>query len=410
MNPMSGRRESHISSSTSQRRFILATVIDAGGGGIWVPFALVFLVQARDLSLTDAGAALTAGSLIGMALGPTTGWLSDKYGAKPVLISSNMVRFFGLISYPLVNSPLQVVIVASIVSFGDRLFWSSNSPMVRAISSGRDTDRIMGVQNMARFAGTGLGAGLTALLPILPASELYSTFAYVNAGSFAISAVLLVTVESSPATSTLTDEEQSNSTWRYLLSHHAYVKFCAVHLLYGLASMSKFFLLPVLITSVLHFPSWVSGLTIAVGTVSMVVIQQPVIRVARRFTRLTALIASSCIFSTAFLLLAWLTIVPLSVAVPLLVVYALLVAVAEAIFAPITIAVAALAAPAGVQGRASALFQLSWGLSGAVAPLALTWLLDVGNTVLWLTVAFLVGLAGPLVFWLRKSLPPNVLT
>jgi hypothetical protein len=83
--------------------------------------------------------------------------------------------------------------------------------------------------------------------------------------------------------------------------------------------------------------------------------------------------------------------------------YSVAVSLAEAIFAPIALAAAAAAAPAALQGRASALFQLSWGVSQVAAPLLLTVLLSAGNPVLWLTLSGLTAMAVPLV-WLQRRL------
>ena len=59
---------------------------------------------------------------------------------------------------------------------------------------------------------------------------------------------------------------------------------------------------------------------------------------------------------------------------------------------PVFSATAAEAAPDHLRGRYLGLFQLGWGLGGAVAPVAFTWLLAHGQTTMWWVLA-LVALA-----------------
>jgi hypothetical protein len=83
--------------------------------------------------------------------------------------------------------------------------------------------------------------------------------------------------------------------------------------------------------------------------------------------------------------------------------------VAEALFAPLTTAAAAAAAPNAAQGRASALYQLSWAVSTVGGPALLTALLNVGSSVLWATLALTSAAAAPAVLALRHRLPAAVL-
>ena len=93
-------------------------------------------------------------------------------------------------------------------------------------------------------------------------------------------------------------------------------------------------------------------------------------------------------------------------AVGVLLVYGATVSFAEAIFAPLSTAAAAAMAPPGLEGRASALFQLAWGVAQVSAPFFLTALLSVDNAVLWLTLAGLSALAAVAVQLLHGVLDP----
>ena len=74
-------------------------------------------------------------------------------------------------------------------------------------------------------------------------------------------------------------------------------------------------------------------------------------------------------------------------------------------FGPTGTAAAAAAAPPGAEGRASAIFQLSWGLPVALAPGLLAALLSVDNALTWSVLALTCAAAVPALLVLRKKLP-----
>jgi MFS family permease len=394
---------------SAYRRFVMSTVIDAIGSGLWMPFALLFLVHGRGFSLVETGAALTVGGMIGLASVPVVGAAADRFGLTRVLQAGNIVRLVAFLCYPLVHSGWQVVVVAAAVGIGDRLFWTVNAPLITALTDGRDAEKLIGTQTIARFAGAGIGAAAAAVLPAVAGAGMYTLLALGNAASFALAALLVIGLRVPERRQDSGEPAAPRVSWLALLRHRAYVGYCATHVLYTLASVSKFTMLPLVVFDVLHGPQWIPGAAILVSTVVIVLGQRPIIAYVRRWSRGTALVVSSAIFTVSFALLALLTRVPIPVATVMILLYAVAVSIAEAVFAPVTTAAAAAAAPPRLEGRASALFQLSWGISQVISPLLLTSLLDIGNTTLWLVVAALCALTVPAVLRLRRTLPTGTL-
>lgn len=395
----------------ARRRVVVSTVIDATGSGLWMPFAVLFLVHGRGLPLVESGAALTVGGLLGLASVPLVGGITDRLGLVPALMTSNALRCGCFLCYPLVSTGWQVVAVSAVVGVGDRLFWTVNAPLVDAISAGREADRLIGTQTIARFVGAGLGAAATAVLPFVAGEMMYDLLAVANAGSFAVAGLLLVgLVVPEPPARAARGVPAPRAGWRALLRHRAYVAFCAVHVLFALASVSKFTVLPVVVFDVLRGPQWLPGAAIAISTAVIVLGQQPVIAWFARWSRGTGLLVSAALFTAAYLCLAILTALPTAAVLAAVLLFSVLASLAEAIFAPATTAAAAATAPPELRGRASALFQLSWGIAQVIAPVVLTSLLGVGNAALWLVLAALCALTVPAVLRLRTALPAGVLT
>lgn len=194
-----------------------------------------------------------------------------------------------------------------------------------------------------------------------------------------------------------------------MLQDRGYVGLCATHLLFTLASVAKYSVLPILVADILHGPRWVAGTAIAIGTLVFVGIQRPTTMVAARHSRGAGLTTAAILFTCSFGLLALTSVVPLTVAIVVILLTSAMSAIAEAVFSPLGTAAAAAAAPPGAQGRSSALFQMSWGMAGTVGPAMLTGLLAIANPVLWATMAVITLSAVPALRRLRHTLPSHVL-
>ncbi|MGV9363107.1 MFS transporter [Amycolatopsis sp. NPDC003731] len=390
------------------RIFLAATLIDALGSGLWVPFALLFLVHGQGMGLVDAGASLTTGALLALVTGPATGAAMDRFGPRALLIAGNLVRLAAFAAYPPAHTSWQVVVVSAVAGFGDRLFWTCNAPMVARLTSGTDTDRVLATQTMGRFAGAGLGAAAMAVLPTITSPWAFHLLAYANAASFGVAAVLirlLPRVVSGNAGANPPFRSRPAGSWRAVLGDRAFTGFCVTHMAFTLASASKFSVLPIVVRDLLHGPQWIAGTAITVGTVVVVTGQRPIVGLLAGRSRTAGLIGSAVLFAICFALLVPLTAVPLPVATVLILLTSLGFSIAEALFGPTATAAAAAAAPPGAEGRASSIFQLSWGLPIALAPGLLAALLSTSNALTWSILALTCASAVPALLVLRKKLP-----
>ncbi|SEF30645.1 Na+/melibiose symporter [Amycolatopsis pretoriensis] len=393
----------------NRRIFLAVTLIDALGSGLWVPFALLFLVHGQGMGLLDAGTSLSTGALLALVTGPMAGVAMDRFGPRALLIAGNLVRLGAFCAYPLVHTSWPVIAVSVVAGFGDRLFWTCNAPMVARLTSGTETDRMLATQTVGRFAGAGVGAAAMAVLPAITSQAAFHALAYANAASFAVAAGLIALLpalsrESADQGAELSRESSAGS-WRAVLANRPFTGFCVTHTAFTLASASKFAVLPIVVRDLLHGPQWIAGTAITLGTVVVVTAQRPIVSLLAGRSRTAGLLGAAGLFAVSFALLIPLEIVPLPVAAALIMVTSLGFSVAEAMFGPTGTAAAAAAAPAGAEGRASSIFQLSWGLPVALAPGLLAALLSVGNALTWTVLALTSTAAVPALLALRKKLP-----
>lgn len=384
----------------NRRLFLVATLIDALGSGLWGPFALLFLVHGQGLTLLDAGASLSTGAVLALVTGPVAGAAMDRFGARALLVAGNLVRLGAFCAYPLVHSGWQVVVVTVFAGVGDRLFWTCNAPMAVQLTGGRDTDRVLATQTVARFAGAGVGAGALAVLPTFADPGLLHLLAYGNAASFAVAAVLVRLLPRAGARA-----DRQAGSWRAVLGDRPFLGFCGTHMAFTLASASKFAVLPIVVHDLLHGPQWIAGTAVVLGTVVVVAGQRPIVTLLAGHSRTTALIGAATLFAVSFALLIPLEVIPLPLATGVLLLTSVSMSVAEAMFGPTGTAAAAAAAPPGAEGRASSIFQLSWGLPVALAPGLLAAMLSVDNALTWSVLALTCAAAVPALLVLRTKLP-----
>ncbi|CAM3995152.1 MFS transporter [Kibdelosporangium persicum] len=366
-------------------RFAIASIIDSTASGVWPPFALLFLVNVQHMADTTAGMSITVGGLIGVTAGPAVGMLLDRIGPARLVIASNVVRLAGFAYYPQADTVPEAILVATVISVGDRLFWTSNAPFAKAVSTGeRDVERLLGRQSIGRFAGFGIGSALIGVMPDVADPAIYNVVNYVAAAALGLAAVILLGI-TTPGQTTV------KAGWPVVLRDRRYVAICATQVLFCLASVGKYTVLPLVVINELHMQQWVAGAAMIIGTVVYILVQEPVLRIAERFPRSLGMIVGAGLFAVSFGALA---IFP---ATPVIFATSAVMSVAEALFSPLSTAAAADAAPKQAQGRASALFQLSWGIAVAAGPWLLTGLMTVGVTALWLTLAATSAAAIPAV-------------
>ncbi|MBP2321691.1 MFS family permease [Kibdelosporangium banguiense] len=382
-------------------RFAIASIIDSAASGMWPPFMLLFLVNAQHLSETSAGLGLTIGSLLGITAGPAVGMLLDRVGPAKLVIASNVVRLAAFAYYPQASTIWQAALVACVLSLGDRLFWTANAPFAKVVSAAaRDVERLLGWQSIGRFGGFGLGAGLIAVMPDTTDPIVYVVVAYVIAALQGVAALILIGIRTPP------EPSEVKPSWSIVLKDRRYVAVCATQILFCLASVGKYTVLPLVIINVLHGPQWVVGAAMIIGTVVYIVVQEPVLRIAEKYPRSQGMAVAAAMFAVCFAALA---IAPVTAVI---LVTSAVMSVAEALFSPLSTAAAVDAAPKEAQGRASALFQLSWGVATAIGPAMLTGLLTLGLPVLWTTLTITSLAAIPAVIATRprpqqQSGPPE---
>jgi len=193
--------------------------------------------------------------------------------------------------------------------------------------------------------------------------------------------------------------------WGVVLRDGAYLRLVLGQMGFVAGMMVLNFALPVYIADTIDLPGWVVGAIFTLNTAMVGLGQGLVVRRMTGQVRARMMGLAQLVFVASyamFVVAGWL---PVWLAVVVMLVGGAVYTFGELTGGPVFSATAAEAAPDHLRGRYLGLFQLSWGIGGAVAPVTFTWLLAHGQTTLWWVLAVFAVLSAAYLQTLPRVLP-----
>ena len=362
------------------RRFVAAIVADTVGSGLFMPLTLLYFLAMTDLSLVQIGSAMSVSAVLTMPGAFVIGSLVDRFGPRRMMLAGNLVQAAGMLAYLWADSLLAVALWTALLNIGRQSFWGSFGNVVTAISAPGERELWFGFLQAVRNLGYSIGGVLAGIALQIGTDLAFQTVVVVNAVTFIVAFVLLIDV---PDHRAATPDDAPVEGWGTVLRDGAYLRLVLGQFGFVAGMMVLNFALPVYVAETIDLPGWVVGAIFTLNT-AMVGLGQGL--VVRRMTgqvrsRMMGLAQVAFVVSYGmFVVAGWL---PVWLAVALMLLGAAVYTLGELTGGPVLSATAAEAAPDHLRGRYLGLFQLSWGIGGAITPLAFTWLLDRGPTTLW---------------------------
>jgi MFS family permease len=384
------------------RRFVTAIVADTVGSGLFMPITLLYFLAMTDLSLVQIGSAMSLSALVTMPGAFVIGSLVDRFGPRRMMLAGNLIQAVGMLAYLWADSLLAVALWTVLLNIGRQSFWGSFGNVVTAISAPGERELWFGFLQAVRNLGYSVGGVLAGIALQIGTDMAFQTVVVVNAVTFVLAFVLLLDV---PDHRVATDHDAPVEGWGVVLRDRAYLRLVLGQFGFVAGMMVLNFALPVYVAETIDLPGWVVGAIFTVNTALVGLGQGLVVRrmtgqVRARMMGLAQLVflASYALFVVAGWLPVWLAIVVMLVG-------ATIYTFGELTGGPVFSATAAEAAPDHLRGRYLGLFQLAWGIGGAVTPVAFTWLLAHGATTIWWVLALVAVVSGAYLQTLPRSLP-----
>ncbi|MBT2423889.1 MFS transporter [Streptomyces sp. ISL-22] len=395
---------------TGNRRFLTANIIDSLGNGLVLAFTVVFFVKTTSLPLVEIGAALTLGRLLCLPVPVLVGPLLDRFGSRAVVAIGNVVSCVGFLGCLFSSQAWHIVIAQLLVQTGSNVYWTCSRDLVVLAAKDGERTRWFGLIGSLRNIGGGFGAAAAAIA--LAVADTAGLRGVVLGSSLAFLVASWLIASWKPAGSdaaavggkSVGRSAQDRPSGGYLdvLKDGAYMRLVAANLSFVFAAMVLPVLLAVYVTEALDTGAWIAGALVVLNMILVALVNTVVTRWTenRRPARVLALAAVTN--AVAFAIFGALAVLPSWAVVAGLILATLVYTVAEVVGTPPSNVLSVSLAQEHIRGRYLAAFQLSWTIGGALAPVVLTALLDVGPAWPWVFLAVASVLAVPLSLGLRE--------
>ena len=386
-----------------------ALVVDSIGNGLFLPLGLIFFTRITDVPLALIGVLLSVANVMQLPIPLFAGALVDRYGALPLVVLAQVLQALGYGTAGLVHGPAGIMVSAVLTALGVRFFWSSIFTLIADYVDGQSgaqsKDYWYGWSNMARTAGLGVGGVLTGIALASPQTgqHTFRLIAFGAAACFAVAAATIALVVRAPRAKQ--QEVAILQGYRELMRDRPYLGLVVVNAVFALSTMMLALALPTLVLLHLHAPAWLVSSLLVGNTVVVSLVTAPVVLRLRPFRRTRVLAAAAALWAVWALALAVLRPEHLSWGIPVLVGATLLYTAATVIHAPVSMGLAAAAAPADTRGRYLAIFQYSFTLAEVVGPSFFTILFAARHGLPWVALAGLNGVAILALLALERRLP-----
>ncbi len=396
--------------SRGGRVLVGALAIDALGNGLFLPLSLIYFTKLTDVPLATLGLVLSAATMITLPVPIWAGTIADRFGALRIVVGAQVLQAVGYLAYAWVGNALGIFVAAALVSVGVRFFWSAVFTAVADYADGGSNtaskDSWYALTNAARTAGLAAGGLATGLAVADGRAGTYRTVAYVAAGCFAwAAAAIAVFVRTGPAR-VHEHEPLPRSGYGTLLRDRSFLGLTGINTIYALNGMMLGIALPTVVVIGIRGPAWLTSTVLAGTALLIAILSTPVVKRLAGYRRTRIIVAAAALWAVWSFLFASLVPGHLDWVLPVLIGATLLFAIAEIMHAPVSMAIAAGAAPPQVRGRYLASFQYSFAIASIIAPTFFTGLFEFHHGAPWLILGGLncASIAGMLL--LERTLPP----
>ena len=391
--------------------FYAAVMVTALGIGLTLVFSVVYVHDVRHFPVGFATGLLALNAAVGLAASPAIGTLTDRFGPVPVYVTLVVCEVGATVSWAFADTVLWLVVTSVVLAASAGSIFGPGGVLLARLVTEELRQRAFGVEFMILNLGIGLGGLVSAAVVDLARPV---TFTWLYLGTAALVAMALVPMVhlrhlGAPVPAEELVEGQAEEGWRVVLSDHRLVYFVLssiVLLTFGYGSLDAGFSLFVVDQD--HLAVRVVSIALFFNTVTIVVAQLFVLRLmdGRSRTRILAVVS-------AFWAVSWVAIglavhVRHVTAVVVLCLAQVVFALGETLWSPVGPALVNDLAPEHLRGRYNAAFGLTWGLSGAFAPIVAGLFLGSHLADAWpyaVAAGALVG--GALVYRLHRRLTPE---
>jgi MFS family permease len=380
---------------------LAALAIDSFGGGCAGPLLLLYFVRVAEVPLGTAGTLLTVATLFSIAAPAAVGVVIDRIGPRILVVGSQFAQGLAFLGFFFGRSLWLLFLCALVMTFGQRVFWSSIFSLLSDVADEGDRDRWFGLGGMMQAGGFGLGALTAGALLAMGGEAPFLIAVAVDAGTFFLAGLLLLRLHPSHHQR----EAQDTGPAPQLRKDKPFLILIGANSLLALCTMLIGVGLPVYVADALPAPEWLVGVLLAAVSVVLATGQTLVVRHTERRRRTNVLIVAGVTWAVWGVLMASLLHIPTALVVPGLILATAVFAFADVLHAATSNALAAAVAPVVGHGKYLSYWQYSFTFASVLAPAFFAQLFEVRHGLPWLVLSALALLAAATILALDRTLP-----
>jgi MFS family permease len=359
------------------------------GGGLTLPFLVIYIGEVRDLGLAFAGFLVAYTAIVALLAAGPVGSLVDRYGPKPVMLIALTVMATGVGMLALVQTYQAAIAVATVVALGQSGTWAPQSALYARVTPREHRQKIFGLQFMMLNLGLGVGGLVSALIVNLEDPSTFQVLYILDALTFLVYVGVLLSLPGIGVGPELHEDLghalKTTRGYQEVFADRAMRRLIIgslVLLTFGYGSLEVG--LPIYATVIGDLDVGFLGLAYGVNTGVIVIGQLFIIKKLKGRSRSRAAALVGGIWAVSWLFVgASISFAPFVAG--LLICFGIaLFAIGETIWSPVIPAIVNELASPELRGRYNAILSVTWGVSGAIGPAFAGVLLGFDLPVLWI--------------------------
>lgn len=380
-------------------------LLNAFGNGIVLPFLIIYLHNVRGLSLGVAGLAAATQSATALASGFLGGTLSDRLGAKRVLLATLMVMTAAFALMPLIRTAWEAFAVYVVWGAGSGSFWPSQSALLAGLTPPARRSPSYALQRLTMNLGVAVGGVVAGLIASVHHPSSFTVLFLLDCATFIAYAAVLARLRAPDL-----HPERHAGRWRDVARDRTFIAYTCLNAAFMAAAISLMVeLLPAFAKNTTHVNEREIGVIFAIDSVGIVLFQLPLAKLLEGRRRMKGLAVMGVVWAVSLLLVwaagEW---THATAAALVLCGASLVFALGECLHGAIHAPLGVDLAPPQLLGRYLALSSLSWQVGWIVGPAGGGFMLQHHPLLLW-PVAAAVNLAcAGAALALERQLPEHV--
>ena len=355
-------------------------LVNSFGNGIVLPFLIIYLHNVRGIPLGLAGLAAALQSVSALGSGFVAGTLSDRIGAKRVLLAALSIVTVAFALMPFIREAWHAFAIYLFWGVGSGAFWPSQSTLLAGLTPADRRAPAYALQRLTMNLGVALGGVCAGLIASVAHPSSFTVLFLINCATF-VGYIAVLTRVRAPEL----HPERLHGRWRDVGRDRTFVAFTLLNAAFMTAAISLMVeLLPAFAKNVTGVNERQVGIIFAIDSVAIVLFQLPIAKLMEGRRRMLGLAAMGIVWAASMLLVwaagTWTT---ATVAALVLCGASLVFAIGECLHGAIQAPMTADLAPPRLLGRYLALASLSWQVGWIVGPAGGGFLLQHAPLALW---------------------------